>query len=67
MSLGYAAISVNEDPRHERAYSHRIPLANLKCLSEKRRSELAARLGGEPGSARVDSADGRRSLFRPRA
>src|SRR5262250_1503478 len=27
-----------------RAYSHRIPLAGLKCLSEKRRLEMAARL-----------------------
>ena len=35
-----------------RAYSHRIPLAGLKCLSEKRRLELAARLGGEPGGKR---------------
>ena len=29
----------------EGAYSHHIPLVKLKCLSEKRRSELAARLG----------------------
>src|SRR6266481_1097002 len=50
-----------------RAYSHRIPLANLKCLSEKRQWELAARLGGEPGGARIDSAHGHRSLFRPGA
>src|SRR6266699_2260629 len=50
-----------------RAYSHRIPLANLKCLSEKRQWELAARLGGEPGGARVNSAHGRHSLFRPGA
>jgi hypothetical protein len=27
-------------------------LAGLKCLSGKRRLELAARLGGEPGGAR---------------
>jgi hypothetical protein len=27
------------------AYSHRIPLAGLKCLSEKRRLGVAARLG----------------------
>jgi hypothetical protein len=27
-----------------RAYSHRIPLAKLKCLSEKRVRELAGRL-----------------------
>jgi len=27
-----------------RAYPHRIPLARLQCMSEKRRSELAARL-----------------------
>src|SRR5579863_6958781 len=49
------------------ALSHRIPLAKLKCLSDKRRKELAARLGGEPGGARrVESAryGHRRSLFR---
>jgi hypothetical protein len=28
------------------------PLAGLKCLSPKRRLEIAARLGGEPSSAR---------------
>jgi hypothetical protein len=28
-----------------RAYSHRIPLAELKCVSPKRRKEMAARLG----------------------
>ena len=40
----------------ERAYSHRIPLVELKCVSPKRRKEIAARLGGEPGGARgVDS------------
>ena len=39
-----------------RAYSHRIPLVELKCVSPKRRKEIAARLGGEPGGARgVDS------------
>src|SRR2546428_3108384 len=32
-----------------RAYSHRIPLAELKCVSPKRRLEMAAPLGGEPG------------------
>src|SRR5713101_9285397 len=43
--------------RSGRAYSHRIPLAKLLCMSEKRRLELAARLGGEPGGARrVESA-----------
>ena len=33
----------NRDVRNlfGRAYSHRIPLAGLKCLSEKRRVELA--------------------------
>jgi hypothetical protein len=39
---------------------------NLKCVSEKRRKEIAARLGGEPGGARqVESArhGNRRSLF----
>ena len=30
---------------------HRKPLANLKCLSEKRQFELAAQLGVEPGDA----------------
>src|SRR5579863_729509 len=34
------------------ALSHGIPLAKLKCLSEKRRKEMASRLGGEPGGAR---------------
>ena len=35
---------------------HRYPLAELKCVSPKRRKEMAARLGGEPGGARgVDS------------
>src|SRR6266849_6891723 len=50
-----------------RAYSHRIPLAEWKCVSPKRRKEMAARLGGEPGGARgVDSQrHGRfRSLLR---
>ena len=35
-----------------RALPHRIPLVRLKCLSEKRLKEMAARLGGEPGAAR---------------
>src|SRR2546428_8320943 len=43
------------------------PPGDLKCLSEKRHWELAARLGGEPGGARVNSAHGRHSLFRPGA
>jgi len=34
-----------------RALSHRIPLVDLKCVSPKRRKEIAARLGGEPGGA----------------
>jgi hypothetical protein len=34
-----------------KSLSHRIPLARLKCLSEKRRLEMAARLG-ESGAAR---------------
>ncbi len=39
-----------------RAYSHRIPLVELRCVSPKRRKEMTARLGGEPGGARgVDS------------
>ena len=48
-----------------RAYSHRIPLAKLKCLSEKRLGELAAWLGGEPGGGRpVESGHAhRRSLL----
>ncbi len=32
------------ETRFGRAYSHRIPLAKLKCLSEKRVRELAGRL-----------------------
>jgi hypothetical protein len=59
-----------------RAYSHRIPVAELKCVSEKRRKELnlylglgcaARRRGEEPGRApRVKSGrhDRPRSLFR---
>src|SRR5713101_2240533 len=46
---------------------HRYPLAELKCVSPKRRREMAARLGGEPGGAgRLESLrHGRfRSLFR---
>jgi len=44
------------DVKRGRAYSHRIPLVELKCVSPKRRKEIAARLGGEPGGARgVDS------------
>ncbi len=54
---------------------HRIPLAELKCMSPKRVKELdlylgagrAARRGGEvPGRAReIKYAHGRRPLFRP--
>src|SRR5437899_529973 len=47
-----------------RAYSHHIPLARLKCLSEKRRLELAGRLGGEPGGARKLESS-RHGYFRP--
>ena len=59
-----------------RAYSHRIPLARLKCVSAKRRKELdlylglgraARRRGEEPGRApRVKSGhhDRPRWLFR---
>jgi hypothetical protein len=41
-----------------RAYSHRIPLTKLKCISPKRWEELTARRRGkEPGGARrVESA-----------
>src|SRR2546422_11660296 len=47
-----------------RAYSHRIPLAELKCVSPKRRLEMAARLGGVPGGQRrVESP--RHAYFRP--
>jgi hypothetical protein len=39
-----------------RAYSHRIPLVELKCVSPKRRKEMAVRLGGESdGARRVES------------
>src|SRR6266849_3862546 len=34
---------------------HRYPLAELKCVSPKRRQEMTARLGGEPGGARTAS------------
>ena len=54
---------------------HRIPLAELKCMSPKRVKELnlylglgcaARRRGEEPGRARrIESAHGRRPLFRP--
>jgi len=45
---------------------HRIPLAELACMSPKRRQELANRLGGKPGRApRIKSAHVRRPLFRP--
>ena len=50
-----------------RAYSHRIPLAGVKCLSEKRLLELAGWLGGEPASARRVKSPRygyRRPLFR---
>ena len=51
-----------------RAYSHRIPLAKLKCISPKRWEELAARRRGEEpgGAARVKCGrhDYPRSLFR---
>src|SRR5260370_39541914 len=46
---------------------HRYPLVELKCVSPKRRKEMAARLGGEPGGARRVELPhyGRfRSLFR---
>jgi hypothetical protein len=49
---------------------HRYPLAELKCVSPKRRKEMAARLGGEPGSVpRLESSRHGyfRLLFRPRA
>ena len=54
---------------------HRIPLAELKCMSLKRVQELdlyvglgraARRRGEEPGRAReIKLAHGRRPLFRP--
>ncbi len=51
-----------------RAYSHRIPLVKLNCLSEKRLRELVARRRGEePGDERRVELlrHGRsRSLFR---
>jgi hypothetical protein len=42
---------------------HRIPLGKLVCMSPKRVGELTARLGGEPGRARLDFGHGR-PLFR---
>jgi hypothetical protein len=53
----------------KRSYSgigkdHRIPLAELKCMSPKRVKELDLYLGA--GRARtIKSAHGRRPLFRP--
>src|SRR6202007_1628726 len=45
---------------------HRIPLAELACMSPKRRQELADRLGGKPGRApRIKYAHVRRPVFRP--
>src|SRR5207245_11459610 len=41
-----------------RALSHRIPLARLKCVSPKRRLEMAARLGGEPAGGRKLESSG---------
>src|SRR5581483_3171978 len=38
--------NVQGDRIHGRAYSHRIPLARLKCLSEKRRREMELLLKG---------------------
>ena len=61
---------------HGRAYSHRIPLARLKCMSPRRVLELdlllklaraARRRGEEPGCARrvkSDRHDHPHSLFR---
>src|SRR5579863_4732739 len=39
-----------------RALSHRIPLARLKCLSEKRLKEMAARLGESRAAARITAS-----------
>src|SRR5260370_29894892 len=36
-------------PGLRRAYSHRIPLTELKWVSPTRRKDIPARLGGEPG------------------
>ena len=51
-SIANHATAVSAPYAPGRAYSHRIPLARVKCLSEKRLSEMAARLGGEPGGRR---------------
>jgi hypothetical protein len=42
--LGRGVAGAQVDEMNGRAYSHRIPLAGLKCVSEKRRLELVARL-----------------------
>ena len=38
---------------HGIALVHRIPPVGLKCVSEKRRREMTALLGGEQGSRRA--------------
>src|SRR2546422_10254146 len=50
--------------RSGRAYSHRIPLAELKCVSPKRRLEMAPPPGGGPGGPRREETP-RRAYFRP--
>jgi hypothetical protein len=40
-------------PRGGIALVHRIPPVGLKCVSEKRRREMTALLGGEQGSRRL--------------
>jgi hypothetical protein len=58
--------SRNPETTGGRAYSHRIPLVILKCISPNRWDELAARRRGEePGGGRLESRRyGHRSLFR---
>ena len=62
----YHLSECQERPAGGRAYSHRIPLARLKCLSEKRKKEIVARLGGESrhGGPLESGCHGRHPLLR---
>ena len=75
MTVYYAGEQVNTRVAHGIGKDHRIPLAELKCVSPKRVKVLdlylgvgraARRRGEEPGrTPALKSAHGRRPLFRP--